>query len=609
MGAVIAVFRRDGRPVEVDEIGPMHERIRYRGVGAPSVWTNGSVSLTEATDFVRSTVARPDFTAHAADGVYVVADAHLVGRRELVAELRARGCAADTGLADRELIRQAYLAWDDDCLLHLQGEFAFVLWDARSRRLFAAHDQLAARELYHAVYDDVIVISTELMALLRHPLVLRELDEGSIAHFLLFSTPRRPGDSATVFRDIRRLLPAHSLVADDQCFAVSRYWEFPLDRPMLRYASREEYVAHFRSLLKQAVAERMEDVPRIVVHLSGGLDSTSLAALACELIQEGTLGTEFSAITAGHNRVAPDVEAYYAHLTSMRLLLPTRFAWADDYVLRRPLTIRSEPMQDFSPGWTTHIERESAEVGELVLSGKGGDELLTQTRLYEVLLRYRTHEAVALYRWLWKMSGTRPRIGGYREYLRRLLRPNPPRVAPGYPFPGWLDEGFVRRGGIEERWREAWSRRSERLHPTQPDIAEYMGQARWNTRNELLPAQTFRPLDYTMPFADLRLIDFVLSLPPWPWNSRKQLLRDAMATSLPEEVVHRRKQGAPVVAVHYTNQPGGEWVDRWTATETLKRFVRPDRIPQIFGSGTIERAVIDTRPLFLNEWMVAHELS
>jgi asparagine synthase (glutamine-hydrolysing) len=606
MGAVIAVFRRDGRPAEVDEFEPVVDRIRYRGAGAPSLWVHGPVVLAEATDFVRSTATRPDFAADEAAGVYVVSDAHLVGRRELAAELRAQGRSADPGLADRELIRQAYITWGDDCVRHLQGEFAFVLWDERRRRLFAAHDQLGARELYHFVSDEVVVIATELMALLRHPLVPRDLDEGSIGHFLLFSTTRRPGDPATAFRNVRRLLPGHSLVAEDRTFAVSRYWEFPLDRPMLRHSSRAEYVAHFRSLLKQALTERMEDVPRIVVHLSGGLDSTSLAALACELIEEGTVGTGFSALTAGHNRVAPDLEPYYAHLTSTRLRLPTRFAWADDYTLRTPLTIRAEPMQDFSPGWTTHIERESADVGDLVLSGKGGDELLTQTRLYEVLLRHSPHEAVALYRWLWKMSGVRPRVGGYREYLRRLLRPGRPDLAPGYPFPEWLDEAFVRSANIEERWREAWNRRSERLHLTQPDIAEHMGQARWNTRNEFLPAQSFRPPDYTMPFGDLRLMDFVLSLPPWPWNSRKQLLRDAMATSLPEDVVQRSKQGAPVMAMHYTNQPGGEWVDGWTATETLKQFVRPDRIPTIFGSGTIERAVIDTRPLFLNEWLTAN---
>jgi len=606
MSAVAAVLRRDQRPISDVDVEGIASRISYRGTFDPHVWRSRHVALIEATHRVR----KSDREVERIDGdpaVHIVADANLASRKSLVRELRARQRAVDLSTSDRELIRQAYLEWRTDCVHWLAGEFAFVIWDGHTDALFAAHDQMAARELFYSTDATLLVVSNELLGVRQHPDVTDALNEDAVGEFLLFGTPHRAADSSTIFLDIKRLLPGHLLSATEQRVDITRYWDFPLTEPMLKYKAPADYVAHFRQLLSDAVSDRLEDVPKAVAHLSGGLDSTSVTAIAAELGAIGRVSTSLTAISVVYYRISPDTEAFYSNLAAEKAGVSIEFLPADDFVLRRPLSIRAERLQDFAVGLSRRLQDTTASAAPLILSGKGGDELLTQTPLYAVMLQHSPFQADQLYRWLWHLTGRRPSLGGYRAYLGQLLRRSSRRdTTPGYPATTWLDPDFARRTHLEQRWHDAWRDASRPRHRTQPDVVRYMGNAVWNIRAEFLAPPSYAPSDATFPFADLRLIKFVMSLPPAPWNTRKQLLRDAMATALPREVLQRQKQPAPPFELSLVNRPDARWIDEWTPTQTLRGFVECDRVPPVHGADTIGRAVIDSRPLFLNEWLRAH---
>lgn len=602
MSTVAAVLHRDGSPVGSDETGPLLALMARRGGLGTGAHDQPGVWMAEQTDPVRSTSRRFDCPRHA--DVVVVADAHLTERRTLAQRLRSDGVDLPAAPSDRELITSAWARWGRTMVEHLRGEFAVLVWDGPQGQLVGVTDQLGARELFWADVGDVVVVASSPLAVLAHPRVPRDLDESAMGNYLLIGNPRRAASEATSFSAMRRLLPAHDLVVGRDSVVRRRYWDFPFDEPMLELGGRRDYLDAFTQLLEGAVEDRLDDVPRAAVHLSGGLDSTSIAAVAMRLQRAGRVQTRLSGLSVVYDRLAPDTEAYYAGLAAREIGLEVDYLAGDGYPLVRPLSMRAEPMQDFGTGLTEEIHRRTAEKGPLVLSGKGGDELLTNTPLYKSLLGLRPLEAARLYRWLTRMSGSRPPLGGRRAYVQALVTGRRQVASvPTIPVPDWLDPDFVARAGLLDQWEALWQPPTMH-HPTQPDVARFMGRAYWNVRDELLDPQGPQS-DITMPLADLRLMHFVFSLPPAPWNKRKALLRESMVGSLPAEVLQRPKTGAPVYQRHLLQDPAVGWVDDWPGTATLGRYVRRDLVPPLHYAATTRRAIGDSLPLFLDTWLSA----
>ena len=220
-----------------------------------------------------------------ASGAVVVAAARL-DDREALCDALGLPPAARAAHDDHALISKAYRRWGGDCPNHLLGDYAFALWDGKRRSLFCARDHAGARPLYYAETRQGFVFGSDVEAVLAGPGVGRELDEFMVGMYLLRREWGVP-DTRTFFRAVRRLPPGHGLVVEDGAVRLQRYWR-PEDVPAAAPASDDEHAEAFLDLYARAVKDRLRGPGRIGVHLSGGLDSSSVAALAArELRRQG----------------------------------------------------------------------------------------------------------------------------------------------------------------------------------------------------------------------------------------------------------------------------------------------------------------------------------
>ena len=174
--------------------------------------------------------------------------------------------------------------WGERSVEHLLGDFTFAVWDGPRQHLFCARDQLGVRPFFYAQCGRTIVFSNTLDAVRHYPAVSRELNESTIADFLLFGVNQDP--ATTSFRDIRRLAPAHSITWSKDSTRCRRYWTLPIDEPLF-LKSADEYSDRFTELLRTAVRDRLR-TDRVGVLMSGGIDSPTLAATALGVLREGS---------------------------------------------------------------------------------------------------------------------------------------------------------------------------------------------------------------------------------------------------------------------------------------------------------------------------------
>jgi asparagine synthase (glutamine-hydrolysing) len=221
----------------------------------------------------------------------ITADARIDNRAELYASLKIRQPLAE--VSDSELILASYSKWGELCPAKLLGDFAFAIWDVRSQQVFCARDHIGVKSLYYYLSDRGFAFATEIKGLLGLPGVPRELNEARIADFLLQSVEDR---TSTFYKHILRLPAAHTLRVSQNRVQIKRYWSLDPSR-RVRLRSDEDYAAAFREVFTAAVRSRVRSAFPVGSTLSGGLDSSSIACAARNLLgKQGARLHTFSAI-------------------------------------------------------------------------------------------------------------------------------------------------------------------------------------------------------------------------------------------------------------------------------------------------------------------------
>ncbi len=208
--------------------------------------------------------------------VWVVFNGEIYNYRELRAELQAKGHCFHTQ-SDTEVLVHAYEEWAEDSPAHLNGIFAYALWDERRQRLFLARDHFGIKPLYYAVHDGVVRFASEIKALLADPAVPCALDLDALLLCLTFRHTPAPW---TLLKGVRKLLPGGYLVVDRDGVRAGQYWR---GRPAIDHARpEEEWVEALQAGIEKAVVRQMvADVP-IGISLSSGVDSTTVLAIMAE---------------------------------------------------------------------------------------------------------------------------------------------------------------------------------------------------------------------------------------------------------------------------------------------------------------------------------------
>lgn len=189
--------------------------------------------------------------------------------------------ALGSEVKDSELILCAYQKFGTDCARHILGDFAFAIWDPSKRCVFAARDVMGCQPAYYCCRSSQFVVAESIDRLLTAPGVPREPDEAFIAASLSygFAHPER-----TSFEHVRKIPPGHSLLVNEDSVKLEPYWR-PEEIGTRKWSSHEDCLDEFRHLLRQAVKDRLPQSGRTGVHVSGGLDCSSLAILAAKELQ------------------------------------------------------------------------------------------------------------------------------------------------------------------------------------------------------------------------------------------------------------------------------------------------------------------------------------
>jgi asparagine synthase (glutamine-hydrolysing) len=386
-------------------------------------------------------------------------------------------------------------------LAQLHTEFSFAVWNHERRELFCARDRFGVRPFYYALTARALVFSDSLEAVIAHPDAGIELDENAVADYL--ATGVNDDAATTIYAQVRRLPPAHTLRCGiDGRVVLERYWTVPVRRPEPRRDAAEELEA----ALKQAIADRVAG-PAAVVFMSGGLDSTLLAALTREVRPE----TRLLATTSVYRTRIDDVEEAYAIEAARSIGIDIRLFPLDGYP---PLQALEEEIWTPEPGpmltarMTRDIYRAAAAHAPVALHGHPADAVLTvDLRSYLRALPWRQ------------------RVAQLVRYTAARRRPpyfffRPRRAAPRTPLPDWL---LARARPAEEH-----------LEPlVSPMWSSYFEWAH--------PLLTRAPIELAYPWCDARVVESALALEPIPWLAGKRIVREMLRGRVSERIRRRPK--------------------------------------------------------------------
>lgn len=599
MSGIVGMFRTDGGPVDAGLVRALTRFLAFRGPDGREVWHRDSVALGHAMLKTTEEAALERQPAGIDGRFWIVADARLDARGELIDALAQTGRNPRRNAPDCELILHAYAAWGEECLQRLRGDFAFGIWDAERRSLFCARDQFGIKPFYFTEQKDFFLFSNTLDCVRMHPGVPDELNETAIADFLLFGLNCDP--ATTTFRAIRRLPPAHILRVSADGLCVVRYWSVPVDGH-IRYKHSDQYVEHFQVLLRDAVADRLRG-ERVGVMLSGGLDSSSCAATARELSPVRGEAGKLRAYTVTYEEILSEDDGAHAREVAKFLDIPIRLLPMDQL---RPFERWDEPDVRWpepidSPlghGLFKQFQAVAAEC-RVALDCEGPDNLMIFQMWPYVRSLAQEHE--------WRrLTSDVMRYLSVRQVPWRGMRARALKlIGGGRPFPSWIAPDFARRVNAKERWRHGWTREMRAAHPIKPKAHASMLLPHWTLRFELQNAGVTRcPIEMRYPFLDLRIVSFLLAIPPFPWAYKKTVLRAAMAGRLPERIRRRRKTPLkidPLVAIVRKHGLGGVDEPQWThETETYANY--PTQMMRHAKSDS-EELEIQMRPLCLNFWL------
>src|SRR5258707_5193297 len=410
MCGICGVFHPDqARRVGRDALAGMNQQIAHRGPDDDGFFGEQNIGLAMRRLSIIDLQTGQQPIANEDQTLWIVFNGEIYNHQELRKDLEARGHRYHTR-SDTETIVHLYEEYGEDCVQHLRGMFAFAIWDRRKRVLFAARDRLGIKPFYYSWDGRAFLFGSEIKTILAYPGIVSEFNRRTLAEYLAFGYVTGP---ETMFAGIRKLMPGHILeLAEGGEPQIGQYWDLTTEvdgEPR----SREYYVKTYRELLEQAVASHlMSDVP-LGVFLSGGLDSSAVAALTKKVcgdrVQTFAVGYGEEAfselkyarevaehIQSEHHEVRLSREEFFANLPKL--------TWHEDEPIVWPSSV--------SLYFVARLARERATV---VLTGEGSDETLGgYTRYAWTLLNSRMDAA---YR------AVTP--GGLRRMVRQAIHAGP----------------------------------------------------------------------------------------------------------------------------------------------------------------------------------------
>ena len=605
MSGIVGMADADGTPVDSDLLRRMTKWLSFRGPDAQEIWVDGPVGLGHAL-LCHANESVHEHQPATIDGrTWVTADVRLDARRELVEALRSGGREVTLCDPDVQLLLHSYDVWGEACVDHLIGDFVFAIWEARQQQIFCASDHFGIKPLYFAQTGHSFIFSNTLECLRLHPAISNRLNDAAIADFLLFGMNYDP--ASTSFADIRRLPRAHTLRWSHAGLQFREYWRPPTGGAIC-YRRRREYIEQFSELFGSAVEDRL-GTSRVGILLSGGLDSSSVTAVAHEIRKKKYPALELHAFTSVHQSLSCDSDPQAAGIVASTFQIPLHllvvdrlgiFEGWDDPNMRWP-----EPIADpFAANFRDEFKA-IAKKTRVLLSGEGSDNLM-QFEMAQHLRR------------LWRDGHTGRAIADLAEHvLRRFQAPDGLRGPlrrvgrlfsarePNAAFPEWIEPELATRLNLQDRWNNPVDKLPWKVHPRHPMGYGSLFLPQWDAMFRQESAATTRQtVEVRYPFLDVRLVNFLLAMPSMPWFFRKHLLRETMRGRLPEAIRLRPKtpfRFDPLVAA--LQRDGAGPISKMQPCDRLNHYIKDSRLPSLERLMSGSEAELRIWPASLNFWL------
>jgi asparagine synthase (glutamine-hydrolysing) len=596
--------------VDPGRLAAMSATLVQRGPDSDGSYVEGPVGLA-ARRLAIIDLATGDQPIANEDGrITVVQNGEIYNYRELRNDLERAGHRFSTS-GDTEVLVHLYEEHGERFADRLRGMFAVALWDSERGRLVLARDRYGIKPLYYRAADGELAFASELRTLPRG-----EIDLDALDAFLAFNSV--PGPLA-IFREIRKLQPGHVLVWEDGRIEVTRYARpAPVAADDVRHDEEAELVEELRARLRDSVrAHLVSDVP-VGVLLSGGIDSSVLAALAAEEVSEPlrtfSIGFEERSFDElGDARLVAERYGTDHHELVLRpdaaLLLP---ALADAF---------DEPFADSSALPTYLVSQLAAGDVKVALSGEGGDELFGGYYTYAAdLLAERAGWTAPLLRPFVERLPSSSGKASFDYKAKRFVRAA--HLPPLERHHGWKEifsrdaraELTGRRSAFDPvdllRARFDETGGAELLARLQDvDLGTYLV-------DDLLVktdrASMAHSLEARVPFLDPVITNFALSLPSRHkvrGLRKKVLLRKAAAPLVPRELLQRRKRGFSIPAAAWLRGELEPFARETLSADTLRRqgFFRADAVTRLIDAHVAGREDLSRQLWGLLAFTLWHE--
>jgi asparagine synthase (glutamine-hydrolysing) len=621
----------------------MRDTLRHRGPDGEGVYVspNGRVGLGHRRlSIIDITSAGAQPMSNAKKSIWVTYNGEIYNFRELRDTLLRKGYRF-VSKSDTEVLIYAYEEYGYNCVKHLNGMFAFVLWDESKKTLFAARDHVGVKPLYWAVQDGAFYFGSEIKAILAHPRFKKELCEEHISSYLSFGCVPAPH---TLFRDIHKLPAAHYLVVGGGGTpGLTEYWN-PISNN--RYAGHRYdehgYIGAVRGLLEDSIqAQMVSDVP-FGCFLSGGIDSSTNAALMSR-----ALGKPVETFSIGVEDYKKYNEFGYSRDIAKRLGATTHEVTVGRKDLLEFLPrfgyYADDPNSDPICFLVYYLSRFTRDNGVIVAQvGEGADELFSGYDLYKRVTTFHARAG----RWARKLPSSLrgipygigsaflrgPRFDSHRAYLHRLSRGQELFWGTAVAFSQYHQEQLL-TPELRARALSSYSFVSDiynRIDTLDPDT-DYLGRMTYlELKLRLAEFLLMRvdkmamahALETRVPFLDPRLVELALSMPQslkLRGGTTKYVLKEAVRGLIPDEIIDRPKQGfgAPITEWLRDKENARPIIDSIMNSKLRERgILNYDYIGNLIAahqSGSVDHTFriwnLVTLSLWYDWWFTPHHLS
>jgi len=514
------------------------------------------LSIIDLSEAGRQPMHYGDFT--------VVFNGEIYNYQEIADALKSLGCAFKTG-SDTEVLLQAFTVWGKDAVSKFRGMFAFALWDEKNRKLLLCRDRLGVKPLYWYFKDGLFIFASEIKAIQQHPKFDRTISADGVSLYLQQGYIQAP---FSIYENLHKLDPGSFLEIDENVqIKISKYWDAAdvYKNTETAKGNEIELTDRLENLLKDSFRLRMvADVP-VGMFLSGGIDSSTVAAIlqseSQRKIKSFTIGFE----NKEYNE-AQHAKAIAAHLGTEHHEL---YCSEKDFeeILELLPDIYDEPFGDSSGIPTYIVSRMAKNEVKVSLSADGGDELFGGYTKYEAVKNYYPKIKKLPYPlrklasglsgavnplWLEKNAAQLPILKNYKNIANKF-----PKLRNALKAKDLSD--FFNRSSTyisKEEQLKLFPHYAERFEtevlPQQDRLISYLGMIDLKTYLEgdimtkVDRATMQLALEGREPMLDHKLVEFALSLPDdmkIRGNSTKYLLRQVLYRYIPKELMERPKQG------------------------------------------------------------------